>query len=250
MSVVQLSGAPDLLEKGETGEYKFGTFAENGENYNVVSYGRVVRFSREMIINDDLRAFDKVLAGFGGSASRLENRLVYAQLAGAITLSDGVALFHANRGNLAGAGGVIAVNTLSDGRKAMRKQKGLAGEELNITPTYLILPSDLETVGNQYTSAGFVSAKPSDVNDFRQGGRSALTPIVDSVLDGYSATAWFLATDDPSVDTIEYCYLDGNEGVYLDSMLDFHSDGFDIKARLDFAAKAVDGKGLYKNPGA
>jgi hypothetical protein len=52
-----------------------------------------------------------------------------------------------------------------------------------------------------------------------------------------------------TIDTIEYCYLDGNEGVYIETRNGFEVDGMEIKARLDFAAKAIDFRGLYKSTG-
>ncbi|MGB9108992.1 MAG: HK97 family phage prohead protease, partial [Telluria sp.] len=80
INVAQLSGAPDLLQTNEHGEFKYGSMSDGAENYKVLTYGRVVALSRQSIINDDLRAFDRLVAAFGGSAARLENRMVYAQL--------------------------------------------------------------------------------------------------------------------------------------------------------------------------
>jgi len=52
------------------------------------------------------------------------------------------------------------------------------------------------------------------------------------------------------IDTIEYAYLEGQEGAYVESRNGFDVDGVEIKCRLDFGAKAIDWRGLYKNPGA
>jgi hypothetical protein len=38
--------------------------------------------------------------------------------------------------------------------------------------------------------------------------------------------------------------------VYLESRVGFDVDGVELKARLDFAAKAIDWRGLWRNPGA
>ena len=37
---------------------------------------------------------------------------------------------------------------------------------------------------------------------------------------------------------------------YLETRQGFEVDGMELKARLDFAAKAIDYRGLYKNVGA
>lgn len=249
INIVQLGAAPDLEQVGEGGEFKYGTVAEAGESYKVVTYGKIIAFSRQSVVNDDLRAFDRLLTAFASSARRLENRLVYRQVTTNPTMSDTKALFHADHGNLAAAAGAIATGTLSAARAAMRKQKGLASEELNITPSYLIVPTDLEQMAYQFTSSQFVPAKAADTNEFRAGGRTALEPVVDPVLDAYSTTAWYLAGDGMACDTVEYCWLDGAEGVYLESEPGFDVDGMKLKARLDFGAKVADHRALYKNAG-
>ena len=132
----------------------------------------------------------------------------------------------------------------------MRLQKGLQSEELNIAPSYLIVPTALEQLAYQYTSSNFVPAKSSDVNEFRAGGRTAIEPIVEAILDASSATAYYFAADSNVCDTIEYCFLDGAEGVQLESMVDFDSGGLKLRASEDFASAAIDYRGFYKNPGA
>lgn len=250
ISILQLGAAPDLVEVKENGEVTYGTIGEGREKYAVVSYARGLAFTRVMIVNDDLRAFDKIVTAFSAAARRKENRLVYMQLTANANMADGKALFHADHGNLAGTGAKISADTLSAGRTAMRLQKGLADEELNIAPVYLIIPATQEQLSYQFTSTQYVPAKASDVNEFRTGGRTALEPIVESYLDSSSTTAWYLAGDGVSADTVEYCYLDGSEGVFIDSEIGFDTEGIKIKARLDFGAKAVDHRGLYKNAGA
>lgn len=249
INVSQLGGAPDLLQVNEGGEFKTGTVGEGNEKYKVVTYGRILPFSRQAIVNDDLRAFDRLITAFAASARRLENRTVYGQLTANAVLSDNVALFHATHGNLAGAGAAINMTTLGAGRAAMRAQKGLANEELNITPAFLLAPTALEQVAYQYTSSQFTPATSAAVNEFRASGRTALDPVIDPVLDGNSASAWYLVGDGMSCDTIEYCWLDGAEGVYIEIEPGFTFDGLRLKARLDFAAKATDYRGLYKNSG-
>ena len=68
----------------------------------------------------------------------------------------------------------------------------------------------------------------------RQGGRFKL----------------YLAASPNQIDTIEYAYLEGQQGTYIETRNGFDVDGVEIKCRLDFGAKAIDWRGLYKNPGA
>jgi len=250
INIVQISSAPELLKTNEHGEFKYGTMVDAGTSYGLVTYGRMVSLTRQAIINDDLRAFERLVSAFGASASRLENRLVYSQLTGNPAMGDGKPLFDAAHKNIgSGAGSALSLDGLKAGRKAMRLQKGLAGEELNLAPNFLIVPASLEQDAYALTSANYVPAKQSDINEFRSGGRTAVEPIVEPILDAMSETAWFLASSNSQVDTVEYCYLDGAEGPVIESQNGFEVDGVTWKCRLDFAAKAVDHRGLYEGIG-
>jgi hypothetical protein len=244
MSVVQLSGAPDLLAVPEHGEYTYGTMRDGATDYRVVTYGRIVALTRQAIINDDLRAFDRLTVAFGLAARRLENSLVYAELTASALYSV------PNGNNGTGAGSALQLSSLSAMRTAMRLQRGLNGELLNVTPTFLIVPTTLEQTAYQLTSNQYVPAQQSNINEFRTGGRTGLEPVVEPLLDASSATAWYAAANSAAVDTVEYCHLDGAEGPQIESKVGWGVDGVEYKCRLDFAAKAIDHRGLYKANGA
>lgn len=68
---ITLSNAPDLLKVNENGEYKTGDLKASQETYRVAKYGRILSLTLEMIVDDDLRAFQRIPTMFGASASRL-----------------------------------------------------------------------------------------------------------------------------------------------------------------------------------
>lgn len=238
ITVAQLSGAPNLEQINEEGEYTYGTMTDAATNYAVMTYGKIVALTRQAIINDDLRAFDRLVTAFGYAARRKENQLVYAQLqlAGNYT---------APRGNLGAA--ALSYDALSAMRSAMRKQTGLAGEKLNLQAAFLIVPPELEGLAYQLTSPNYVPASQAATSEFRTGGRSALEPVVEAALSDTSATAWYGVANSGMVDTVEYCYLDGAEGPVTESKTGWEIDGMEMKVRLDFAAKAIDYRGMYKS---
>ncbi len=251
ISTVQMSAAPDLLQVREHGEFQYGKMLDGGETYELLTYGRIVSLTRQAMVNDDLRTFDTMLTSFGASASRLENRLVYSQLTGNAPMSDGKTLFHADHKNLAtGSISALQLSSLALMRSTMRQQRGLQSEELNISPSFLIVPAALEQDAYQLTSSNYVPARAADVNEFRQGGRSSLQPIVEPLLDGVSSSAWYAAAHNGQIDTVEYCYLDGADGPVLETQNAFSVDAVSMKCRLDFATKAIDFRGLYKATGA
>ena len=250
-NVLAVGGAPELKKLNEAGEYTYGTISEDATSYRAFSYGRAIGMTRQMFVNDDLNAFDRLLQRFGESARRLENRLVYDQITGNPTMQDGTALFHANHGNLLAATSTLTLDNMGKVRALMRKQKDLDGKtQLNLVPAYLIVPSDLEQAAYGFTSSNYAPTKLDDVNEFRVGGRTAVEPIVEPLLDEVSTAAWYMAARNGQIDTVEFAYVDGSEGVRTETFASEDIDGVKIRATLDFAAKVIDWRGLAKANGA
>lgn len=241
-----MGDAPTLKKVNEHGEFTVGTIGEGKESFQLATYGRIIALTRQTIINDDLGAFADLPSKFGVAAANLESDIVWGIITANAAMNDSVALFHANHGNLTGTGTAISVASLGVARAMMRKQTSLDGNAINVGAQFLIVPAALELLAQQYTSSSFVAAKSADLNPFA----GTLQVLTEPRLDANSATAWYLAASPAQIDTIEYCYLEGNEGVYIESRNGFEVDGLEIKARLDFAAKAIDHRGLYKNNGA
>lgn len=247
MSKVSLSDAPALEKVTENGEFKRGAVTDGKETYQLATYGKIIGLTRQAIINDDLSAFTRVPAMFATAAANLESDTVYGILTANAALADGVALFHAaTHLNYTSTGTVISIDSLGVAKKLMRLQKTPKNVVMNLTPKFLIVPAQIENVGWQYTTPEYNAATAATVNPFR----GQLQLIVEPRLDASSGTAWYMAADSNMVDTIEYCYLEGQNGVYIETRQGFDVDGMEIKARLDFAAKAIDYRGLYKNVGA
>jgi ribosomal protein S8E len=249
INAVQLGEAPSLMKVNEKGEFTHGSIAESKETYKLATYGRIVSITRQTIINDDLSAFTRIPAGFGVAAATLESDTVWGIVTSNPAMGDGVTLFHANHANLnTGAGSALALAGLGAGMAAMAKQKGLDGVTvLNVQPRYLVVPVALQLTAFQMIAPNLAPAKSADlVPDYIR----ALTPIAEPRLDAASTTAWYLFASPDQIDTIEYAYLEGQDGVYIETRQGFDVDGVEIKARLDFGAKAIDWRGLQKNAGA
>lgn len=248
MHRVQLGEAPQLLEVGESGEFKRGTLGESKESYKVKTYGRVVAITRQVLINDDLDAFTRIPAMYGNSIAQLESDVVWGIITSNAAMADGNALFHTTHKNLAGTGAALDVASVGAARAAMALQTGLDKKTvLNIRPAFLIVPAALEVKAEQLVAQNLVPADSAKV--VPQSIRT-LSPISEPRLDAASATSWYLAASPNQIDTIEYAYLEGQQGAYIETRNGFDVDGVEIKCRLDFGAKAIDWRGLYKNPGA
>jgi hypothetical protein len=247
-AIVQLSNLPNLKLVKEGGEFTHMALADSKESYSLATYGRVITITRQALINDDLGAFDRIPMLFGRAAAETEASLFWAIITANPVMGDGVALFHATHGNLAASGSAITIASLNAGRKSMRKQKGLANkaadaEPLNLNPAMLVVSPDKETEAQQFLATTLYPATNAAVNPFA----GSLLQITEARLSG---NTWYLFADPATIDTVEYAYLDGEEGLYTESRLGFDVDGVEVKGRLDFAAKAIDYRGMYQDPGA
>jgi len=241
-SIIGMGDAPALLLVKENGEIKHGALTDTGDTYKLATYARIIPISRQAIINDDKGLFGRIPTQFANKAADLESDLVYSQLTGNPVMYDGKALFHTDHGNLAGAGAAITVASVGAGRAAMAQQKSAEGGNLSIRPQFLIVGPLQETAAEQFLTA-VTAGQASAVNPFP----GKLTLVIDARITDYS---WYLSASPNAFDTIELAHLEGQEELFTDTHLSFEVDGIKFKARLDVTAKALDWRGLYKNPGA
>jgi len=236
-----------LQKLAENGELKDIEFGENGETFKLESYGAKIRVTRQMLINDDLGAFQKFFEEFGSMARRSANGIVYDLLQAkgefsGYVMSDGNAIFDAtNHSNYDASGAAVSSATLTAGRTKMRRQK--EGQvKLNISPKYLLVSPENETPALQLlNSESDPSASNSGVANVH---RNTLDVVVDSELD---AAPWYLAA---SRRTIKVLYLQGlgRKPVVRESDRDL--TGVTFECVFDFGVYAEDYRGLYKNAGA
>lgn len=245
VSVTQLAGAPSLVAVPESGEFTYGTVGEGREVYALLTYGRIVGITRQVVINDDLDAFTRLPAAYGAAAADLESDIVYSIFTGNPAMADGQSLFHASHGNL-GTAGAISEASLSEAYRLFGAQRGLEGRLIGVLPRFVIVPPGARSVEARKHVTATTPDSVAGVNAF--AGR--LEVVEEPRLIAASGPdPWFLAADPARIDTVEYAYLDGQQGVYTEVRQGFEVDGIEIKARHDFAAKAIDWRGLYRNAG-
>lgn len=245
---VQLSDVSALQALNESGEYVRTTPSDSKETYSLATYGEVIAITRKVIINDDLQAFTRIPMLLGVAAARLEADTVWGIFTGNPTMSDSIAVFHASHNNLLTTGSsALALSGLATARAKMRNQQAPKGTPLNLVPMFILVPAALETTADQLVSP--INIASSSATNVVPTWIRSLNPIVEPRLDVASTTAWYLVADPATIDTVEYAYLEGQEGVYTETRQGFEVDGLEMKARLDFAAAAVEYRGLQENAG-
>lgn len=251
---VGLNGFTSLDKVQEGAEYKYVTTSDKGVPIALATYGNIFSITRQAIINDDLSQLTTVPQLMGRAASRTVGNLVYAVLIDNVKFTDGKTLFHADHSNLIARG--MDMQGLTEARKAMRLQEDAAGNPLNVTPAYILVPAELEGAAMRAvlsTSSLFPIGEGNDLSPNQNAGITNTVQnmgeiIVEPRLDKASTKAWYVASAKGS-DTIEVAYLDGMDTPYLEEQQGFTVDGVAWKVRIDAGVAALDYRGLVKSSG-
>ena len=249
---IQIGEGSNLSLVGEDGEIPQGATSESSETWKLQTFGQLLNLTRQMLINDQLGAFLRFIGMRGAAAARLENQtfwaLFNANSGAGKTMADGYALTSTQHANLvSGAGNVGAPTaaTLSATRFKLDKMTGLDGALIEVTPEFLIGPSELRGPIGQVLSRQIVPTVTTAVlpDEFFD-----LKPVVTPRLT--NATKWFLMAGPAQIEMFIHAYLAGQEGPYFEQRLGWEVDGIQTKIRLDFGVGVNDFRGIVQNPGA
>lgn len=236
---------PNLLQVGEGGEIKQGTISESRELVTMYSYGRQLRVSRQMLVNDDLSAFADMAVMIGRRVPAFENATVMALLASTgPTMADGIALFDsATHANYTSSGTAVNLPAqLGLMRAKLRAQTSLDGLKLNLAAKYLLVGVDNETAAEQVTT----QVTPNLTSSVNRVGPS-LTPIVDANISGY---AWHMLADPMDAPALIWGSLAGQAGPMVATRQGWDVSGVDIKVERDFGCGAIDYRPITLNAGS
>lgn len=257
--IIRISEADDLDEIQEMGEVKDSTLSEAKETTSLSLFAKRFSVSWKTVVNDDLDAIRRQPERFGRAAARKINQLVFNNvLAANPTMSDGIALFHANHGNLGSTG--LSESSLQAALTAIRHQTDDRGNKIAVLanlPTLLVPPA-LEWTAAKLVNTSLVPATSiggqilGDINTLR--GRCKLQ-VADWLDD---ANDWYVVADPNDIDTIQVDFLrmigEAPQLFMKDQGWMFVGGGqagieqFDHEylVRHVVTAKAVDWRGMYK----
>lgn len=198
------------------------SFMDYKDSYGVEAFAKMLEFSWQLFVNDDMGALTQSPFKMGNAARRTINAYVWSLVTGNPTLADGQTFFLATaagnrkKANYISSGLVVTVASLSALENLMRQQVGQNTREgntgpdiLNIEPRYLITPTAIKN-----TAAAVVKsiADPASSNsNVHNPFSNALELISEPLLDANSTQAYYLAADPALVDGIELSFLQGFE---------------------------------------
>ena len=247
-SAVALSSAPDLALVPEHGEIPIAPMLDSGEPVQVATYANRVAVTRQVLVNDDLGAFNRLFALQGRAANRKECDLNYNVLLDNANLSDGIPLFDALHNNIAAVTGGPSLTTFAEATRMLGLQTGLQGEKLNLMATVVVVPVEHRFVAEQLFMGPLF---PDAVANARAPQfMSGVMVVSDARLDvGPSNNAWYVMAAN-QIDTVWTGGLNGQSGPGLESRDGFEILGREYRVVLDSYAKAIDFRGMIKINGA
>lgn len=247
---------PDLLVKGETGEFKAGKLSESSQDITALEYGRIITVSRQIIINDDQSAFSDLPRMAGIRAAAVANKLGFnlfaLNSAGGPTITEpnaagvqtGVAMWNAAHNNLTGTGTAIDDTSIGVGVGMMLAQLSMDGIPVNPMARYIMAAPAKIGLLRKFTAV--LTSASSAANQNPWGG--LLEPLTDGNLTG---NAWYLFSDPQlGFPCFVYGYLSGQEGPRIATQEGFTSEGVNLRCAMDFGCGGIDFRGTYKNNGA
>jgi hypothetical protein len=248
---IRMSAGENLAVLAPGGEIKHGTLSEeNVFNRKVDTYAQMRMIDRRDLVNDDLRAFDQLQKIDGAAAKRTLINLFWQ-----VWMTGAGSFWHANNANLLTTGTALSIANLGKGISAMRKQTDSKGNVLDMMPTYLVVPPELESTAKpivnsaQIIGAGSVSP---DGNPMYQIVRAVITePRLSNA--GYtnnSLTAWYLSAQ-KQAGAIVISFLEGKDSPTVETELaDFNKLGLQMRVYHDFGVSLGDPKAAFKATGA
>jgi ATP-dependent protease ClpP protease subunit len=242
---------PEIRPVSEGGAYDWGTIAEEGETYAVSERGRLLGLSKQAIVNDDLRAFQRVIIAAALAGYTALRRVIFGILVANGNLSDAVALFAAGRGNLGTAANMSAA-TISELMQLLMQQTSpaRAGELAAPLPpptslALLVSPAELRTayelVGNLIVPTAVGNALPTEY-------RSMISVVPEPLLNTGNQP-YYLARTEPGMRALEVAYIRGMRTPMVSSAEEIGNSGVTFRVVFDFGAGAVQARTIAANLG-
>lgn len=246
MTHVRLLDDMAYEELGAQGEIAHGEVSEEKYTNQAKTYAKLFALTREMIINDDLGAFNTMRERIGRGAGIKFNRVFWK------CFLDNAAFFTEARGNLItdvlGFAGIeaaeLAFSMMTDGH----------GNPLDRAATMLLTgPALSPTAKSIYSSERLITgenATVGDANIYRNTYKPVKSDYITAAYGG-SAAQWFLIGD-PVGDMaiMEACFLDGVESPTVESaQADFDTLGVVFRGYHDFGVTKKEYRNAVKSTG-
>lgn len=240
---------PDVLQGGTYQPLTSPTDEE--ATYAVAKKGGTEDLTFEAITNDDLEAVARIPEALARAAAMTLYRFVFLTLFSdnPTCTYDSTALFHASHGNTTAV--ALSQSGASQLRQKMRDQAGygVSTDVLGVTPSYLVVPNELEELGAQIALGDRAVPSSGNASDLRNIHQGLSLIVCDHLTD---ANDWFMAASPTDLAGIEVGFLGGREEPELLMQDDprvgaaFSSDKVTWKIRHIYSGAVIDHRAFQR----
>jgi hypothetical protein len=233
--------AEDYVDLAEVGDEEI-TYAINQK-------GGLITITRKMIINDDLRAVQKIVSRAPRAARRTLAKRCWAHFINNATYKgDSKAIFHADHANLGAS--AYGITTALAAKTAMAQQtEPDSGERLMLRPVSVVFPSELYGIVknvNDFNPQAVAIADGNAMYGFFAKEKMFENPFMTDVSD------WMMFADPNEVEILELAFLNGQQEPEM-FIADqnavgqmFIADKIQYKIRHEYESEVPDYRGSYK----
>jgi len=235
---------------------EFTNPSEERAQYAAITKGNNIGISRRAILNDDLKAFGKLVKHISRAALRTVNQFAFDKMLNYVTaaINDGTiydttALYTVAHNNI--TSDALTFTSLDAALVKMYNHKDMdAKQELGITPKYLVIPRDLLSTAKRILNSELIPGTTyktfNDVNPVYKSVEILVSPFLRS-----DANNWYLVADPMIWDGLEIGFVLGRETPTLitanqeSASLMFTNDRIVYKVRHEYGGVIEDYRPFY-----
>lgn len=260
MRKLQMGEIPSLERIPEGAEVTYGSISENAEQWAIGKYGKAFAATYEMMVNDQRNLVFGGMTAYGAAAARMESNLVW----GVFKENPMCYKMNAKRENVADANwfdldkhhnisgpSALTHDAIEEAEYMMSIQKGNdkhEGDELNIEPRFLIVPSRLKNTAKRLLYSQYNPTQVQDVNIYQNAfdviSEARLNPKGKD--DPYS---WYMTCDPNVLPVLWMAYLNGEQEPRTMYQTDFDTLSIKIRADLNFGVTHGEWRAVHMNAG-
>ena len=234
---VGLAGEPELMAP-ESDEFRYSEMGDETVTRGIHTYGKAIRFTREIFINDDLGTVVKAIRAQSAGFERLHEKMFFKLL-------GGTGIFTKAHGNVVVTNKDISVGAYGEMRNLMRHQKDSEGKAfVGVNPKFILAGDDhaFEHAVLLHSSAnpdGKITNLYNPVNGIMQLYTS---PYI-------SGTEYYAIASPMEMEGIEYTTLNGNDAPQSRTITPTTTLGIEYQFWQDFGFNLIDYRAFVKNDG-
>lgn len=262
----RLTEAGVLEPVGPSGEIKHTTLGEESFSNRVINHARLIGLTEEMMVNDDLGAFQRLARHFGRmSAHAIEQTVIQTlnsapTVAGAGTASDffrGAALLNTQPNYIEGASTALDIDSLGVVWQLFADATDAQGKPVMLEPSVLLTSTKNAILAKQLYNSSEV--RISGTSDRTRPVSNQWAGMFEPVMSQYlgqsamsgDADAWYLlskVSDDFA--PIQVAFLNGQRTPQIERFdYDANMLGVSFRAKLPFGVALQDARCIVKSKG-